>query len=742
MGVIQRSDAPAQHLLNSTQENSGALVHSGRSEDNQQHNSGSFSYAHDFSIHNPVIAEHVHVNKREGFNWIAGHAMPGVEYHSSAREPPPRCCEGTRTKFITMVERSLCDPDIQEKLLLLSGPAGVGKSAILQTLAERRAKSRALCASLFFPQSTSGDPLNSPSAFSPDSSRIWLTISYRLATMDSSYLDYVNEQVTHDPMLVQANMQQQFETLIVEPFGRRGLVSSSHLLPVFIDGLDQCQGHATQKQILQLIVNFVSEYPSAPLVWIITSRPDRHLSKIFEKLHLHSGVKADFIPVDSPDALADVKHFLRSEFNELQEEYETGDWPKTDDFNRVLTSVRGFFMIASAIVRFVGNPEVDDPMSQFDTVVSTVTPLPTHAPEHINPFVSVHEMYSGILQAVPKKSYHTAKRILGFYLLPQGFGSWTSQSTSFWALCNILGIEQGVAYPSLSKLLPLLSVPKLNHAIDTPIRFFHTSFAEFLTNRDASKEFWIDIKEVVDDLWQCHCRILRQTNTPNTPLPQPDEIKLAWPSSEPGESQDFRIEAWKNAQRVFFHQLLPCPADNCVLGIHDSKLSSKGSTKRIEVLREVNFDNLVDRYTLPEVPYRLLAFLDWLIEGDDDLVQHNLWKNLDLAEKGFDWVKEDGIAFRIDVERAPEGGALITFKSYTDLSLAAPAGIDPEELFSTGGPPESFGQLMSDLALHNDGFLTSVVVGHKAAGRSAILVYSEAEDITIYYLLPYDTVAP
>ncbi|KAF9449348.1 hypothetical protein P691DRAFT_759123 [Macrolepiota fuliginosa MF-IS2] len=511
LGVIQGSYMPGQDPLNSAQHAYSGPAASDQAGRNQENNFGIFSYAHGSTINNPVIAEQIQLSDpSSALEWIEGHAMSGVEYHSSARNPPPRCHDGTRAKFITTTELLLSDPNTKERFLFLYGPAGVGKSAIVQTLAERQEKSGAVCASLFFPQLT----FSSPSIGSPgESSRVWLTISYRLATLNSSYLAYVNEQVKHDPKLVEANMQYLFQKLIAEPIGQRHLLKSFPLLPIFIDGWDQCRGQEMQTQILQLIGKLISDYPSAPLLWIITSRPDRYILKEIEELSLQGHTKTYFIPVDSDDAYADVTHFLQSEFTGLKKHYDIADpspWPTEHDFSRVLVSVSGYFMIASAITRFVGNRKASDPVTQLETVVSAVS-LPISAPKHIGP---VHEMYTKIVETVSSDHYRTAKRILGFYLLSQPFGAFSRQSTSFWMLCNILNIKQNVAYACLSSLLSVLDVPEPRNAFDSPMRFFHTSFAEFLSNRDASKEFWIDMKEVVVDLWQRHSRILQQTNIP------------------------------------------------------------------------------------------------------------------------------------------------------------------------------------------------------------------------------------
>ncbi|KAF9445404.1 hypothetical protein P691DRAFT_832065 [Macrolepiota fuliginosa MF-IS2] len=443
--------------------------------------------------------------------WLEGHAMSGVEYHSSARNPPPRCYDGTRTELITMAERLLRDPNTKEKFLFLYGPAGVGKSAILQTLAERQAQNGTFGATLFLRRPSP------PTGSLDDASQVWLTVSYRLATLDSSYLAYVNDQIKQDPKLVEANMQYQFQKLIAEPFGQKQLLSPSPVWPIFIDGWDQYHEHETQTQILQLIGKFISDYPSAPLVWIISSRPDRFLLKAVEEFSLQGHIKTHFVPVDSDDALADVKHYLQRQFSSFQKNYDITDpspWPKEDDFGRIEFSVSGYFMIASAIAQFVGNREVADPMSQLETVLALSSEGLT--PGFSHPFIAVHKLYMEILTTVSDVHYRTARRIIGFYLLPYGFGAYNQRSATLWVLCNILGIKQNVAYACLSKLRPLLNVPEPKDAFDKPIRFFHPSFADFLTNRDASERFWIDVKDVADDLWQCHCRILHQVNVPGT----------------------------------------------------------------------------------------------------------------------------------------------------------------------------------------------------------------------------------
>ncbi len=82
---------------------------------------------------------------------FAGKIITGATFDSFERDPPPRCRPGTR---LAIVERAICffgDLACGKRLLWIVGPAGVGKSAIMQTLAEVPSTPKfTLGASLFF----------------------------------------------------------------------------------------------------------------------------------------------------------------------------------------------------------------------------------------------------------------------------------------------------------------------------------------------------------------------------------------------------------------------------------------------------------------------------------------------------------------------------------------------------------------------------------------------------------------
>lgn len=446
--------------------------------------------------------------------------MRGVEFSSAVRDPPPRCYPGTRETLLDQVKDWLENPRSQKKVFCLRGPAGVGKSALSQSLAECTIVDKIHYGASLFLDRAAG-------AYN-DPSRLWTTISYRLATNQPSYALRIQQEILRDLKLVEQSMTHQFRSLIIEPIGRDRLLSESPcLVPIFIDGLDKYHRTHTQEHMIHTILGFVRAYPEAPLAWIIAFRPERHILKAFsEYTDLGESVNIIDLSISSEDARQDVQLFLRDEFSRIQDMYDVArPWPLEEDFVRLFIAASGLFIFAYAIICFCEDSDVGNPVDQLNIVFSTFTFNPEAPLNDVmdnDPLHSVHTMYGHILRHVQPKQFKTARRILGFLLLPNGFGSWTSDSTTFWSLCNVLGIDPHEAYACLSKFASILAIPARQDAAYVPIRFLHNSFAQYLAHEAVSKEFWIDVRQVVADLWHCHLRALTEASDLGEPYP-PDK---------------------------------------------------------------------------------------------------------------------------------------------------------------------------------------------------------------------------
>ncbi|KAJ7134166.1 hypothetical protein C8R46DRAFT_923394, partial [Mycena filopes] len=186
-------------------------------------------------------------------------------YNSEERFPPPQCYPETRTVVQDTIQAWAEAPGPAPGVMWLYGPAGAGKSAVAQTMAERWASSHELGASFFFARWRVGGS---------SGKTLFPTIAYQLATHFSWLKGPIGRAVQADPVICEKALEQQARVLIQEPF--LGLDSANpsgrpHL--VIVDGLDECDNKATQSRIVQIISRILVN-GAVPLRFLICSRPD------------------------------------------------------------------------------------------------------------------------------------------------------------------------------------------------------------------------------------------------------------------------------------------------------------------------------------------------------------------------------------------------------------------------------------------------------------------------------------
>jgi hypothetical protein len=111
------------------------------------------------------------------------------------------------------------------------GPAGVGKSAIMQMVAEETPAD----ASVFL--SVNGRQ---------DGTKTLNTIAYQLAAKYEPYRQFISKEISRDPTLLRKALPVQFQTFIINPFIHQHLFHPSDRFLVIIDGLDECDNPVTQ----------------------------------------------------------------------------------------------------------------------------------------------------------------------------------------------------------------------------------------------------------------------------------------------------------------------------------------------------------------------------------------------------------------------------------------------------------------------------------------------------------------
>ncbi|KAF8873728.1 hypothetical protein BD779DRAFT_1414696, partial [Infundibulicybe gibba] len=268
----------------------------------------------------------------------------GAFHDSGARRDPSSCYPGTRKIALQTIYHWIENPAASH-CLWLHGPAGTGKSAISQAVAEQCHRDQTLGASYFFTRgSTSGPP------------PLFSTLAYQLMKAVPDLDGHLWEMIREDQTVFQRSMSEQLDKLIVRPFLK--LTNRPTHIVIIIDGLDECDNTTVQGEIVRLILDVQAR--SLPLRFLIASRPEPDIRRSFESpsplypppVHL---------PLDaSLNPERDIRHFLCKELGRIyKESVDDGMlavpqtmWPPPEAVDQLVSKSSGHFIYASTVVKF------------------------------------------------------------------------------------------------------------------------------------------------------------------------------------------------------------------------------------------------------------------------------------------------------------------------------------------------------------------------------------------------------
>ncbi|KAM6497634.1 hypothetical protein JOM56_005582 [Amanita muscaria] len=298
-------------------------------------------------------------------------------HDSSAQDPTRLVHPGTRQHVLKRIRDWIDNPRATELIFWLHGPAGVGKSAIAQTIAHSCAREK-LSGTFFFYRS---DP--------NDGNRLFTTLAWQLAysipATKNALIHSLNERADISTKAVET----QFEELIVEPFlklKKSGVQLSAPV--VIINGVDECSDDDLQRRFLKIIGNAVKD-DRVPLRFLICSRPEAHIQdaiNIFRSLTLSLNLaKLD-------DANHDIEKYFKAKFSRIATEQDLDPaWPGEQIIQELVYKASGQFIYASTVIKYVG-----DEYSSAETQLDIIRGL--KPPSSISPFAELDELYKEILR--------------------------------------------------------------------------------------------------------------------------------------------------------------------------------------------------------------------------------------------------------------------------------------------------------------------------------------------------------
>ena len=419
---------------------------------------------------NPLNENSQIIKSVEGSD-ILHRATATTAFHDSeARFDPPKCHPNTRIAVLNKIMKWIKrEEDIDAFIMWLYGPAGAGKSAIAETIAEMCEGDMILLASFFFsrndPSRCTGKPLIA-------------TIVYQITLNLPEVRETILSAIEHDPLIFSKSIAVQFKSLIMAPLyqlAETGIFNeaTSRRL-IIIDGLDECSDPKVQQNILEVLATARQQY-WLPLFFLIVSRPEQHISfssGILPSATTCLALDESYLPDD------DIQLFLTDKFQEIKfthplRTYIPPQWPLPNILNQLIKKSSGQFIYASTVIHYVSSIR-HKPMDRLDIV------LGIRPPQKDLPFAEPDALYMHILAGV--QEIDPVLEIFSVILCLDL--RWILSPLD---IEEFLAMQPGDVEFHLGDLSSLVDV--IPHE---RVRILHASLRDFFMDPTRSKKFWIN----------------------------------------------------------------------------------------------------------------------------------------------------------------------------------------------------------------------------------------------------------
>ncbi|KAJ6470762.1 hypothetical protein C8R47DRAFT_751222 [Mycena vitilis] len=342
----------------------------------------------------------------------------------------------------------------------LHGPAGAGKSAIMQTLCERLHRSGRFGGAFFFKREH---------AVRGNARVLFATLAYQLALNVLELKPLISQSVEADPSVVGRGMDFQLQKAIVEPCSA---LQGTHAAVLLIDGLDECDTPEVQAEILRVIASAVRQHPQR-FRFLIASRPEAHICEVIQDISRHL-----IQDINVEQSFHDVETYFRDQFSRIHREHRDtmkdipAPWPSEQIIGGLVRKSSGYFIYASTVIKFI-----DDKYSRPTEQLEAVQNLSNIDSD--SPFAALDQLYIQILSGVPARFRCRLRDILVF--LPR------TVEPRYVDL--IFEMEPGETELILRPLRSVIDVDSRGN-----ISACHASFHDFLQNPRRSSDFHPDLK--------------------------------------------------------------------------------------------------------------------------------------------------------------------------------------------------------------------------------------------------------
>ena len=391
-------------------------------------------------------------------------------------------------------------------MMVMHGPAGSGKSALAQSIAERCKVQHWLAAAFFFSRTAPGR--NNGHTLFP-------TIVYQLILSHPEVRPPIRIRLRKEPTLLKKSIEVVTAELLIGPFFSwiyivlcwiTGTFFFSwafgwvHPRLIVIDGLDECDNAEIQSHILRAAATATRRL-RRPFRILIACRPEIH---IMQTLNDPTFDYSEF-DLGKRNANHDIELFLSDKFEELKQMHPLAkhgsfpaSWPGPDIIAKITENASGQFIYASVIMAYIKFIK-SSPVDRLDIILGS---LPE--PDGDKPFASLDALYMYIFSSVEDDLL--LRQILGFMAIPRAKDDNLGQYTTPAMIATLLSpVSIDRVFLVLEQLRSVISSADPHN----PVKFWHASISDFLLDEERSQDFFVDIQWVHETLARGYLRLFQ-----------------------------------------------------------------------------------------------------------------------------------------------------------------------------------------------------------------------------------------
>ncbi|RGP71996.1 g- beta wd-40 repeats containing [Fusarium longipes] len=398
-----------------------------------------------------------------------------ARYDSEDVRSSPKCESGTRIRILGIIEQ-WANHDLNQPLLWLVSPAGVGKSTIARSAIDILETDKHSVAGYFFKR---GEQDRN------DTNRIFSTIATQIADNILPFRECLRKSLEGlgKDALEKFNLEKQFKKLLWQPLGALQLEKRSHLrLVIVIDALDECERPEHLQRILQLLSKLCTISIVHTRV-LITSRPAPDIIEAFEP---HTKTKTVQIlqlhREYSEETKKDIRKFLETRFQDIgcKRSVQKQPWPTAEQLDRLVQlsiTPEPLFIYAATLCRFVSDKQ-RGPIRQLNIWLEQGGES------------QLQQIYTPILDQAfsdfDQQEFHQKLQFLASIVL-------LARPLSAKCIARILKMDLDDISWWIPRLYAVLHVPP---GLERPIELLHKSFSDFLITDSETNKYRIDTAEM------------------------------------------------------------------------------------------------------------------------------------------------------------------------------------------------------------------------------------------------------